>query len=80
VRFGIGQSLREARSALGLDLADAYPRQDIYSWRRHVVLDRSDGRVGITDTWDLAPDPDAAPTLRALRERGVTEDPGEGLE
>jgi hypothetical protein len=54
--------IRDTRVSIGLDLADAYPRQDIRSWRRHVVLDRIDGRVIVSEAWHLDPEPSAAPT------------------
>ena len=49
-----------AGAGLSLDLAGAYPRGDVRSWRRVARLDG--GRVVVTDTWRLEPDPAAAPT------------------
>lgn len=40
---------------LSLDLADAYPRDDVHRWRRTARLDRGSGRVLITDDWELTP-------------------------
>jgi hypothetical protein len=42
-------------SELSLELATAYPRTDIRSWRRSARLDRGTGRVTVRDTWDLDP-------------------------
>ncbi|MGN9911506.1 heparinase [Phytohabitans sp. LJ34] len=49
-------------AALSLDLAGAYPRDDIRHWRRTATLDRHSGRIVVTDDWRLDPDPAAAPT------------------
>jgi hypothetical protein len=51
-----------AGGELSLDLAGAYPRDDVRGWRRTAKLDRHSGRIVVTDTWELAPDPAAAPT------------------
>jgi hypothetical protein len=34
-----------------LDIAAAYPLEDLRSWRREAVLDRRQGTVTITDEW-----------------------------
>ncbi|MDQ7904084.1 heparinase II/III family protein [Phytohabitans sp. ZYX-F-186] len=47
---------------LSLDLAGAYPRSDVRSWRRTARLERHSGRIVVTDAWELDPDPAAAPT------------------
>jgi hypothetical protein len=36
---------------LELQLADAYPRSDLTSWRRSARLDRGTGHVTVTDSW-----------------------------
>lgn len=54
----------ETVSELGLDLAGAYPRDDIRRWQRVSRLDRVTGEVTIRDTWELGPaGPDDGPTL-----------------
>jgi hypothetical protein len=40
---------------LTLDLAGAYPRRDIRRWRRTAHLDRQDGRIRVSDSWDVEP-------------------------
>lgn len=42
-------------SALDLELAGAYPRTDVRSWRRTARLDRDAGRVVVRDVWELDP-------------------------
>ena len=42
-------------SELTLDLAAAYPREDVRHWRRTVRLDRVGGRVTVRDSWELDP-------------------------
>lgn len=45
-------------SGLSLDLAAAYPRDDIRCWRREARLHRTTGTAGtvtVTDTWELDP-------------------------
>jgi hypothetical protein len=51
-----------AAAELSLDLAAAYPRDDVRCWRRTARLDRHSGRIEVTDAWELDPDPGAAPT------------------
>lgn len=58
---------------LQLDLRDAYPRADIRRWRRTARLDRTVGRVTLTDEWDLDPDPQAPPTILRLLLAGDVE-------
>ncbi|SDT28879.1 heparinase II/III domain-containing protein [Actinoplanes derwentensis] len=50
---------------VSMDIAGAYPRDDIRSWVRTARLDRSTGTVTIRDTWELAPSPGpgSAPTV-----------------
>ncbi len=52
----------EGSSTLRLDLAAAYPNDDIRSWRREVTLHRDTGQVTITDRWELSPGGDSRPT------------------
>ena len=62
---GRAHAAREVTAAdgeLSLDLAGAYPRTDVRCWRRTARLDRHSGRIVVTDTWVLDPDPEAAPT------------------
>jgi hypothetical protein len=40
-----------------LDLAAAYPTDDLTRWTRTVTLDRSRSRVLVTDDWDISPGP-----------------------
>ena len=42
-------------SALHLDLAAAYPRNDIRRWERTARLDRATGTVTVRDSWQLDP-------------------------
>jgi hypothetical protein len=50
-------------SELSLELAAAYPRTDIRSWRRSAGLDRGTGRITVRDTWDLDPAHPDGPVL-----------------
>jgi hypothetical protein len=51
-------------SELRLDLAGAYPRDDIRHWLRVGRLDRITGEVTVRDSWELGPaGPDDGPTL-----------------
>jgi hypothetical protein len=43
-------------TAISLDLAAAYPRDDIRCWRREARLHRDTGRITVTDQWNLDPD------------------------
>ena len=51
----------EAISEVSLDLAGAYPRDDVRHWWRTARLDRSTGSVTILDSWQLV-DPTGAQT------------------
>jgi hypothetical protein len=42
-------------SGVTMDLAAAYPRDDIRRWTRAARLDRATGTVTVRDSWDLAP-------------------------
>jgi hypothetical protein len=71
--------LSEDAAQLHLDLAPAYPRDDVHRWWRTARLDRSSYRptVTITDEWELAPDPDATSSVVHLLLAGdVTAVPG----
>jgi hypothetical protein len=65
-------------TALTLDLAPAYPREDIRQWRRTARLDRTTGRVRVTDEWDLldVSDGRGPTTLRWLIAGEVRVEPG----
>ena len=53
----------DTQAALTLDLAAAYPRTDVRHWRRSARLDRTTGRVTVSDSWALsAAGHDDAPT------------------
>lgn len=55
----------DAATTVSMDLAAAYPRDDVRSWTRTATLDRVSGAVEITDAWDLAPATDGGgPPLR----------------
>jgi hypothetical protein len=60
-----------AASSLSLDLAAAYPRDDINQWQRSVALDRTPGRVTVTDSWSLSGD-GGPTTIRWLLAGSVT--------
>jgi hypothetical protein len=55
-----------ASSALILDLAPAYPREDIDSWQRTATLDRATGRVTVTDVWSRSGAASEPTTVRWL--------------
>lgn len=50
----IGSTIGDDGSALVLDLAPAYPRDDIRRWQRTAALDRGQHMVTVTDDWLLA--------------------------
>jgi hypothetical protein len=55
----VSVEIGESACSLALDLAGAYPRDDVRSWRREARLDRVGRRVHVRDSWDLAdPSPD----------------------
>lgn len=43
----------DAGATLRMDLAAAYPRDDVRHWRRTCRLDRSTARVTVTDEWEM---------------------------
>ncbi len=49
-------------SAMLLDLAAAYPRDDVRQWRREARLDRTSGRITVRDSWRLDPAEGSAPS------------------
>jgi hypothetical protein len=51
----------EDGSELTLDLAAAYPRDDVHRWWRTARLDRTSGRITLRDCWRLNAAQDAAP-------------------
>jgi hypothetical protein len=64
-------------SELTLDLAPAYPRDDVRHWRRTARLDRGTGAVTVRDSWELDPGGTGGPTLIHLMIAGeVTLDDG----
>jgi hypothetical protein len=48
-------SVDAGRASLSMDIAGAYPQDDVRTWRRTARLDRDAGHVVITDTWDAEP-------------------------
>lgn len=69
----------DAAAGLSLDLARTYPRDDICQWLRTARLDRSTGRVQVTDTWELVGEPvdgDGPTTVRWLIAGEVRLGPG----
>ncbi|MBR7836931.1 heparinase II/III family protein [Actinospica durhamensis] len=47
--------LGDDEPGLALDIAAAYPRGDIVSWRRDARLDRRARNIRVTDAWNLLP-------------------------
>ena len=58
----VSVQLGDDACSLALDLAGAYPREDIRHWRREARLDRVRRCVRVSDSWELAPDEVAAGT------------------
>ncbi|GAA0474912.1 heparinase [Actinoplanes capillaceus] len=56
------QNVVAGDASLTMDLAAAYPRDDVLSWIRVARLDRATGTVTVRDSWELAPGP-ADPTV-----------------
>ena len=52
----------DAAAGIALDLAAAYPRTDIISWRREARLDRATGQVTVDEAWELDAADDPEPT------------------
>lgn len=48
-------------SELVLDLAAAYPHDDVHHWWRTARLDRAGGRITVRDAWELSAAPAPAP-------------------
>lgn len=59
----VSTEVDDAHAQLGLDLAGAYPRDDVRRWKRTARLDRPGGRVTITEEWELSAAGDARPTV-----------------
>jgi hypothetical protein len=61
----VDADIDDGHAQLVLDLAGAYPREDVRRWERTACLDRSTDRVTITvtDEWELDPADDARPTV-----------------
>jgi len=49
----VSSTMDDSGAALALDLAAAYPRDDIRCWRREARLHRDTGQITITDRWEL---------------------------
>ena len=60
----------ESGSELTLDLAAAYPRDDVRHWRRTARLDRAHGRITIRDSWELNESKDHTPSRVHLMAAG----------
>lgn len=58
----VSAALDDAVSGLTLDLAAAYPRDDVRRWWREARLDRDGGRITVRDSWELDPAADGAPS------------------
>lgn len=58
----VSAAVDDAGCALTLDLAAAYPRDDVRRWRREARLDRAGRRITLRDSWRLDPDADGART------------------
>ncbi|MEP7765475.1 heparinase II/III family protein [Sanguibacter sp. 25GB23B1] len=54
-------SADDARTRMTMDLAAAYPRDDVRRWTRTATLDRGTETVEIEDDWDLTADPTSDP-------------------
>jgi hypothetical protein len=50
------------QTTITLDVAQAYPREDIRSWIRVARLDREAARIVISDSWDLEAQTPELPT------------------
>lgn len=71
---GVQQTSDATTSQLSMDLAAAYPRDDIRQWRRTTRLDRRHHRVTIEDDWQLRDDCAAPPsTIHLLLAGTVTQ-------
>jgi hypothetical protein len=69
----VSVEIGESACSLALDLAGAYPRDDIRYWRREARLDRVERRVRVRDSWDLAPSTHPEPTRAHLVLAGAVE-------
>ncbi len=66
----------EAGAALRLDLAAAYPRDDVAHWWRESRLDRATGRVTVTDSWQMTGPGDGRTSVHLLLAGTVRTAPG----
>lgn len=66
-------------SGTTMDLAAAYARDDVRSWRRRACLDRRAGQVRVEDTWDQDPAVGSAPSVLHLLLAGQVEQSGTTL-
>ncbi|HTJ38782.1 MAG TPA: heparinase II/III family protein [Dactylosporangium sp.] len=73
---GVAVQITDERSRLRLDLAAAYPRDDVRHWWRTAGLDRAAGRVTVTDEWDLEPGGTGGTQIRYLAAGHVLLAPG----
>jgi hypothetical protein len=69
----VSSDIGESVSSMRIDLAGAYERSDVRHWWRTARLDRSRGRISITDEWDLDETDDAQPTVVHLLLAGDVE-------
>ncbi|MFC7534144.1 heparinase II/III family protein [Actinoplanes sp. GCM10030250] len=71
------RSVTVDEEGFAIEMADAYLRTDVVSWRRTARLDRTAGRVIVGDAWQLTPADDPEPTVLHLLLAGeVTAGPG----
>jgi hypothetical protein len=56
----------DENAALRMDIAGAYPRDDVAHWWRTSRLDRSTGVVTVTDEWQLSGEADGPTTVHLL--------------
>lgn len=63
-------------TAMRLDLAGAYPRDDVAHWWRESRLDRESGRATVTDSWELTGHDDGRTTVHLLLAGTVRTEPG----
>jgi hypothetical protein len=69
--------LEDEAPGLSLDIGAAYPAPGLVRWHRDARLERSAGRVRVTDEWELQPADGEAPTRVCLMIAGEVE-VGEG--
>lgn len=59
---GVSAAIDDTGSELTLDLAAAYPRDDVRHWWRTARLDRTGGWITVRDSWQLDPSVGDAPS------------------